>query len=177
MVWELTPEELLIRYDYGERDFRGIKLIESERDINGEQVTLRGADLREINLRGSYLREVDLTEANLTGADLSGICLESAVLKRAIIKDACLHSANLHWCIFDEADLTGTVLNHMNACSAFFRNVKIGPFEYAVLADANFNGAMTPNQLLCRGGNLIWDTVMPDGSIVAGPQFGDGKGR
>jgi hypothetical protein len=36
---------------------------------------------------------------------------------------------------------------------------------------------MTSKQLLCRGRNLIWNTVMPDGTIEVGPQFGDGEGR
>ncbi|NJL51976.1 MAG: hypothetical protein HC930_06670 [Hydrococcus sp. SU_1_0] len=29
MAWEITPEELLVRYDDGERNFAGIKLIYS----------------------------------------------------------------------------------------------------------------------------------------------------
>jgi uncharacterized protein YjbI with pentapeptide repeats len=32
---------------------------------------------------------------------------------------------NLSGCIFDEAALTGTVLDHGNACSALFRGAKV----------------------------------------------------
>lgn len=81
MDWEMSTEELVVRYDAGERDFRGIKLIETRGFID-----LQGWNLRDINLRGAYLREVDLTGADLTGANLFGVSLENSCLKNAIIK-------------------------------------------------------------------------------------------
>lgn len=172
MTWEITAEELWFRYADGERDFRGIDLIQSEREIEGNPINLREFNLTEINLRGAYLRYADLTGANLTGAVLIEACL-----KRAIVRDANLHSANLHWSDLTEADLRGTNLDHVNATSAWFCGANIGGFSYAILANANFRDAITWKSAICRGGNLIWKTTMPDGTIEEGPQFGDGKGR
>ncbi|NJL62138.1 MAG: hypothetical protein HC903_10275 [Methylacidiphilales bacterium] len=109
----MTPEELVGSYLQGERDFRGIKLIQSPFDVEGNEI-----------------------------------------------------------------DLRGSVLNHINATCAYFdRAINIGALEYAILADASFQDAHIPDQLICRGGNLIWRTIMPDGTIKLGPQCGDGEGR
>lgn len=178
MVLEMSPEELVGRYLQGERDFRGIKLIQSPFDVEGNEIDLRGLCLRDINLSGAYLKKADFTETDLTGANLFGAVLEQACLKRAIVRDANLYSANLRWCNLTEADLRGSVLNHINATCAYFdRAINIGALEYAILADASFQEAHIPDQLICRGGNLIWRTIMPDGTIKLGPQYGDGEGR
>ncbi|WP_181280726.1 pentapeptide repeat-containing protein [Aphanothece hegewaldii] len=173
----MTPDELWFRYADGERDFRGIELIQAENNLRGNPIELRGFDLREINLRGAYLRLADFSETDLTGADLSGAFLVEATLKRTIIRNANLQSVNLHWSSLHEADLRGANLDHMNASSAFFCGAKIDTFQYAVLAYANFQNATIPKQLICRCGNLIWRTTMSDGTIVVGPQYGDGEGR
>ncbi|WP_334960490.1 pentapeptide repeat-containing protein [Nostoc sp.] len=174
----MTPEELVGRYLQGERDFRGIKLTQSPLDIEGNEIDLRGLYLQEINLSGACLKKADFTEADLTGANLFGSVLEQACLKRAIVRDANLYSANLRWCNLTEADLRGSVLDHINATCAYFdRAINIGALEYAILADASFRDAHIPDQLICRGGNLIWRTIMPDGTIKLGPQYGDGEGR
>ena len=95
MAWEITPEELWFRYADGERNFPGIKLLQSEKATSAELIDLRGFDLRSINLRGADLRNADLTEADLTGADLPGAVLIEAYLERAIVRDASLYSAFL----------------------------------------------------------------------------------
>lgn len=176
MVWEITAEELLARYADGEQDFRGIELIQSEGVPADSSIDLEGAILRDINLRGAYLRNGCLIEADLTGADLFGASLEMARLDRAIIRDASLYSANLSWCDLTKADLRGTNLDYINARAAMFRGAEFGyGFEFAILAHANFQDAATWNSVICRGGNLIWNTTMPDGTIVVGPQYGDGR--
>lgn len=178
MVLKMTPEKLVGRYLQGERDFRGIKLIQSPLDVKGNEIDLRGLCLRDIDLSGACLKKVDFTGADLTRINLFGAVLEQACLKRAIIKDANLYSANLRWCDLTEADLRGSILDHINATCAYFdRAINIGAFEYAILADASFQDAHIPDQLICRGGNLIWRTVMPNGTIEVGPQYGDGEGR
>ena len=176
MVWEITPDELWFRYADGERDFPGIKLLQSER-ASGQMIDLQGFDLRGINLRRADLKYAGLTGVDLTGADLTGSVLIEACLERAIVRDASLYSANLHWCNLVQANLGGANLNHVNATSATFFRANIGAFEYAILANANFRDATIGNSTLCRGGNLIWDTTMSDGTIVVGSQFGDGEGR
>lgn len=167
----ITAEDLLQRYANGKRDFRGIELIQSEGVPQDCMIDLEGAILRDINLRGAYLRQADLTGADLTGADLSGVSLESAWLKRAIIRDANLYSANLSWCDLTEADLRGTDLNHMNASRATFCGANIGGFSYAILAHANFRSADVSQTNICSFYNLIWETIMPDGSVERGPYW------
>ena len=164
MAWEITPEELWFRYADGERDFPGIKLLQSERATSTQLIDLRGFDLRSINLRGA-----DLSNADLTGADLTGAILIKAYLERAVIRDASLFSANLNWCNLVQANLRGTSLDHVNATSAIFCRASIGAFEYAILADADFSDATIDNPTLCRGFNLIWNTTMSDGSVEVGP--------
>ena len=173
MAWEITTEELLVRYDSGERNFAGVKLIKTCGAID-----LKGLNLQGITLRGADLTGADLTGADLTGADLTGAVLVETYLERATIRDANLYSANLHWCNLVEADLLRANLDHVNATSAFFCGaINIGGFEHTILAKTNFKDALIPNCNICRGGNLIWDTTMSDGTIVPGPQFGDGQGR
>ncbi|MEH2231311.1 MAG: pentapeptide repeat-containing protein [Nostoc sp.] len=173
MPWEITAEEWLARYANGERNFAGIELIQSEGVPLDSSIDLEGAILRDINLRGAYLRQADLCRADLTGADLFGVSLEGAWLKRAIVRDANLYSANLFWCDLTEADLRGTELNHINASRATFCGANIGGFSYAILAHANFRSADVSEINICRFGNLIWETTMPDGTIKGGPFFGE----
>ncbi len=54
---------------------------------------------------------------------------------------------------------------------------QISHIDRAILTDANFRGATISNSSLCRGGNLIWNTTMSDGTIIIGPQYGDGEDR
>jgi uncharacterized protein YjbI with pentapeptide repeats len=63
-VRTLDSQELITRYQAGERDFT--------------KVDLRGADLHETNLS-----EADLSGADLRGVDLSGADLQATVLKGA----------------------------------------------------------------------------------------------
>lgn len=181
MVWEITAEELLERYADGERNFAGIKLANYglygfRRSKYGTgSLDLDSVVLRDINLRGAYLNQVYLIGADLIGADLGGIFLESCYLSESIIRDANLCGACLDWSAFDNADLRGSILDHMNASCANFPGVQIGPFDYAVLARTYFKGAHTSDGMICRGSNLIWRTTMPSGIVVEGPQWGNGR--
>ncbi len=180
MAWEITPEELLERYADGERNFAGIELVysgwpSSSSKYSSPGIDLDGVVLRDINLRGAYFPKVYLTGADLTGADLGGIFLNGCNLVEGIIRDASLRAANLQLSGFFDADLRGTDLDYMNASGAGFRGVQIGSFECAILAETNFKGAHTESGLICRGQNLIWNTTMPDGTIVRGPQWGNGR--
>ncbi|MHC5741246.1 MAG: pentapeptide repeat-containing protein [Nostoc sp.] len=172
MGWEMTAEELVIRYDYGQRNFAGVEVIPAHGFID-----LQGFNLQGINLRGSNLKSARLTGADLTDADLTGAILTSADLERAIIINASLHSANLRWTNVSKANLTRTCLHHINAADASFCEARVSYLERAILANANFRGAAIDNSGLCRFGNLIWNTTMSDGTIVIGPQYGDGEGR
>ncbi len=178
MVWKITGDELLERYAAGERNFAGIELVEygfRPSKYRGEGSDLDGVVLRDINLRGAYLHEVYLEGADLTGSDLVGIFLRECSLAEAIIRNANLRAANLYWSCFDNADLRLSSLDYMNACGSTFRGTQIGYFECAILAQTNFKGAHTESGLICSGWNLIWRTTMPDGIVVQGPQWGNGR--
>ncbi|MEM9070641.1 MAG: pentapeptide repeat-containing protein [Myxococcota bacterium] len=82
----LSPNELLRRYQAGERDFEGARLL-------GE--SLRGFDLRGVSLRGANLAGADLVGANLDGADLRGASLRGANLAKTSLRDANLTDADL----------------------------------------------------------------------------------
>lgn len=162
-------------YTDGERDFIGVKLIPGGGEFPDDPIDLRGLKLCDINLRGSDLRLADLTETNLTRADLSNVFLSQACLKRTVMQNANLRSANLRWCNLSEADLRRSVLDHINATCAYSDDAKLDAFDYAILADTSFLGARIAESTICRGGNLIWRTVMPDGTIKTVPQYGDGR--
>lgn len=131
MVWKITTDELLARYNTGERNFAGVEILRivgemGERDgVSGPITGLEAADLRGINLRGANLEEVDLSGADLTEADLFGAYLGEAGLVKTILRDANLFSANLSWATLNEADLTGAILTQMNASSASFIGAKV----------------------------------------------------
>ena len=172
--WIMAAEELIVRYDAGERNFAGVELISDQQPY----IDLVELDLRGINLRGATLRNADFTRANLTGADLTGAFLNCAKFDNAIVRDASLFAATINEVRFWESDLKGTCLSYVNASNAVFCKAKLdGGFEYCILDCANFRDAIISPKMICRGGNLIWETIMPDGSIVHGPQYGDGDGR
>jgi Pentapeptide repeats (8 copies) len=169
MVWKISPEELLVRYDNGERDFAGIDLIScSETPWYYHGIELKGIVLRDINLRGAVLKEVDLTGVDLRGADLGGVFMEQCILSGATIRDANLCAANVSWCSFDNADLRGSYLDHINAYSAWFNEAQMPHFECAVVAGTNFKGTNLTKEMICapEHRNLVWNTIMPDGTQI-----------
>ncbi len=179
MVWqdvrvEMTPEDLVGGYMQGIRDFRGIKLIQSPLDVQGNEIDLRGLCLHQINLSGADLGKADFTESDLTGANLFGAVLKQARFRRAIVRNANMYSVNLSWADLSEADFWGTTLCHMNANCAYFDGAKFSyGFEYAILAETSFHNALIGNATICSGGNLIWNTTMSDGTIEHGPYWGE----
>jgi uncharacterized protein YjbI with pentapeptide repeats len=171
MVWEIATEDLLKRYTSGKRNFAGAVVVR-ESECGRNWIDLEGAVLRDINLRGADLSHADLRKADLTGADLFSASLMEARLDDAIIREANLECANLCWCNLTNADLTDTKLNYINAVGAIFRGAKLTPFSNAVLIEADFRGA-TPalHDLVCRGMNSIYNTILFDGTIEKGPYF------
>jgi uncharacterized protein YjbI with pentapeptide repeats len=170
---KITPEELLVRYDNGERDFSGIDLVlSSEAFFVYTGIELRGLVLRNIVLRGAILQEVDMREIDLSGADLGGIFLENCNLHKATIQDANLRGACLHECTFNDVDLRGSNLNYINASFSSFRRAKLSSFENAILVRTNFEGATiddsVSNSKICFyfSNNFLYNTILPDGSEV-----------
>ncbi|MEA5619187.1 pentapeptide repeat-containing protein [Cronbergia sp. UHCC 0137] len=175
MVWKITTDELLARYNAGERNFAGVEILRivgemGEIDgVDGQITGLEGADLRGINLRGANLEKVDLSGADLTEADLFGAYLGEASLGKTILRDANLFSANLSNASLNGADLTRANLSHVKAVGASFIGAKIGYFERADLTHTDFRDCDVNGEGLCYKFNVIWHTTMPDGTIKEGP--------
>jgi uncharacterized protein YjbI with pentapeptide repeats len=115
----MTAEELLQRYQAGERAFRGVRL----RGIFLRDTSLHGIDLSCADLQGASLMGVDFSQANLRRADFSG-----AFLILARLTDADLSQANLCGAFLVRADLQYSCLEQANLAAAN-------------LTRANLNGA------------------------------------
>jgi uncharacterized protein YjbI with pentapeptide repeats len=97
----MTAEELLERYEKGERDFSGVDLTKA----SFEECMLDGANLSQAILRQVSMAFVELLNVNLEGADLTEIdvfdvswkeCnLQNANLERAILVESTLEDVNL----------------------------------------------------------------------------------
>jgi uncharacterized protein YjbI with pentapeptide repeats len=90
-VKRVDVQELVSRYQAGERDFSG--------------ACLRGVELPDIDLRGAKLSGADLHGTNLSRADLSETDLSRADLSESTLSEADLYEANL-----SEATLEGATV-------------------------------------------------------------------
>jgi len=105
----MTAEELLQRYQAGERDFRGVRL----RGIFLRDECLRGIDLSCADLRGASLMGVNLSQSNLKRADFSG-----AFLILARVRESDLSQANFSSAFLIRTDLQHSCLEQANLTSA-----------------------------------------------------------
>jgi uncharacterized protein YjbI with pentapeptide repeats len=187
MVWQITTEELLMRYADGERNFAGAELTNSNRSrymlskesVNYGGIDLEGAVLRDINLRGAHFYNVCLVGADLTGADLGGIFLNDCILDEAKMRKVNLSAACVYGSRFNRADLHRTQLTYINAtCASFCEAIIGGWFESAILIGTNFidakfiiNGRDYGNSFIWGDGNFIFKVTLPNGTIMPGPKF------
>jgi uncharacterized protein YjbI with pentapeptide repeats len=150
---ELWFEEVLRRYEAGERDFSLIKV-----NLSGDQckdgyfsgVNLSGANFREsdlqrlvfygqgINFSGSDLSDLDLAYAHFEDADSSGANLSGACLWRANFRRADLTGAN-----FSRSDLQETGFHITNLSRCKFSGAKMidTGFGFCDLIDSDFRDA------------------------------------
>jgi uncharacterized protein YjbI with pentapeptide repeats len=140
-------EEVLRRYNEGERDLAGVNLYKA----NLAEVDLHGA-----NLEGAYLETANLVGANLVGVNLSKSNLENADLREANLSKTKLRDANLK-----DADLRGAKLDLAKLEGADLSWVKL---YRAALSDANLREAdllradlrrVTLSHANLRGANLL----------------------
>lgn len=115
----MGAEEVMRRYDSGERDFSLADLIGAD---------LRGANLRGVNLRGANLSQANLSSANLRWANLHGVDLRNANLAKANLR---------------EADLGGAVLDGTDLSGVNLSGTKVTPEQLAEVA--SLKGAIMPN--------------------------------
>jgi uncharacterized protein YjbI with pentapeptide repeats len=126
---QLPPQnvrELLERYVAGERDFRGINLI---------QANLSGYNLSEADFSQADLSGAKFIGSNLSWAILRGTQLEKANFTRAILQRSNLCHANLSGAIFQGADLREANLQGANL-----------DLETVDLSDAQLWGVTLPNK-------------------------------
>ncbi|NJL51975.1 MAG: pentapeptide repeat-containing protein [Hydrococcus sp. SU_1_0] len=128
-------------------------------------------------MRGAYFEQISMVGIDLSGADLGGVFMHGCHVSKSIIRNANLCAANVKESSFIDSDLSRTNMWYMNASLASFRGAKIsgGAIQYAILARTEFRGANITARNICGSWNLIWNTIMPDGTIVEGPQWGDGR--
>jgi uncharacterized protein YjbI with pentapeptide repeats len=124
-----SADELLRRYDQGERDF-------SEAD-------LRDASLRWAELTGVKLAAAKLSGAKLWGADLSGADLSEADLREVRLSGANLSGANLTGARFGGADLRRANLRAANLSGARLSGADLRHafLGYAALSNAHLDRA------------------------------------
>ncbi|MEA5452859.1 pentapeptide repeat-containing protein [Leptolyngbya sp. CCNP1308] len=106
-------EDIVRRYQAGERDFRGIQLsgFKILKYINLSGADLREANLSSVDLTSANLRSANLEGANLSDSDLYHANLSGANLNRARLSSARLVQANLAGATLVDSDLKGANLS------------------------------------------------------------------
>lgn len=125
---DISTEELIQRYESGERNFC---------DIGLTRLDLSNVNLAGVNLAGAKLRGANLTGANLADANLSHAYLICANLTRAN-----LSGANLTWAILvganlENTNLRGSTFRYVQQNMAVYCNtimpdgsIEVGPYTY-----------------------------------------------
>lgn len=96
-----SVEELLRRYEHGERYFVGIDLPDGAAmpDVDLQGANLENGWLFDADFRGANLRHVNFTHTNVkcsdfTNADLEGACFQGAPIDAAVFTGANLQGAS-----------------------------------------------------------------------------------
>lgn len=110
----------------------GRKFVLSELNLS-----LAGANLRDVDLRGANLRDANLRDAVMTFADLSGADFKGALMTFANLSDVNLTGSNL---IF--TNLTGSNLTFANLSDVILKGAKLTGVNLkdAILTGANLKG-------------------------------------
>lgn len=142
VVRYIQLEELIERYDAGERDFTGFEVRTDKTYEDGE---LEDVDLSGIILKGGSLYYVSgfLQGINLSGADLRKLDLMYANFRHANLKGAnlsrtCLWRANFYYANLTGANLSRTDLQETEFFKAEMRGVNLSQAE---ILDTSFGGA------------------------------------
>lgn len=152
-----TAEEILRRYQRGDKDFTGISVIAddfSQQNLPGiifkgailtscnfEETAMQRADLSAANLRNTNLKQVNLSKADLKGADLRGTVLRNANLSGADLRWANLEGVNLSGANISGANFDGTNLKNAN-----LKDTNPGKLWWkANLEEAKLDGATLPD--------------------------------
>ena len=121
LVLVLNHPGLLKGYDLGTINLEMVHL----RAIDGQAISLAGANLQSGLFLCSNLSRMTLTDADLSGADLRFVDLSEANLERAVLVEANLSHANLSFANFRDANLYCGNLNGAVAKQACFQNANL----------------------------------------------------
>ncbi|MEY8385956.1 pentapeptide repeat-containing protein [Oscillospiraceae bacterium 38-13] len=177
-IYTYTPEKL--------KEIISLHEMWLQKNPEGVQADLRGAnlseaDLRWANLSGANLREADLSGANLSWANLSGADLRGANLSGANLRGANLSEADLRWANLSganlrEADLSGANLSWANLSGADLRgaNLSGANLRGANLSGADLRGASGTNTVIYDENTVFFALQCPEkGSYIAYKKAGD----
>lgn len=171
----ITPDELLERYQAGERNFAGLRM---KANTDNPDV-LDGADLSNIILSGIYWPGARLRDVNLKEAKLIGAYMPDADFTLADLTWADLTAATLRRACFECTNLTGARLEGANLIQANLDGADTidANFEYSFLFDLDLRqvrpaGSPIDDVEIYYRFALVWNTIMPDGRFVAEPEYG-----
>lgn len=140
----LQREELLRRYQKGERDFA--------------HTNLSGESLCDANLQGIHLEAADLNGSNLRNINLGCASLQNAQLQLADLTDACLLAADLAGANLTGTNLRGADLRDTNLQEAQLEQTKSDLYQYLDHVPTEVEGLLET----LRAGGI-------DGGMYGGP--------
>ena len=169
----ITPQELLDRYNAGERNFAGIRLFPG----SCRESVLEDADLSNIMLSGAYLPRIKLSLANLRNSNLSGAYMPGAELIETDLHETDLTGANLQ-----DACLSGTDVARSLLIATNLRGAKLEGADFtevdlseSILCQVDFSPVRIAERIKCRliycPRAWLWQMTMPDGTYIEGPQY------
>jgi uncharacterized protein YjbI with pentapeptide repeats len=166
----ITVEELLARYQNGERNFAGISLASP----TGITQMLTDADLTGINLSGADLTGLRLERVNLSEAILTRSNFLDSVLIDVNLNHAELYKVNLRRCqgLYVDLSLAFMVQSNWVKTKILYSNLFYTNLEEAILICSSLEGAMNTDPFRI-GGAFAWHLTLPDGSLDEGPRFID----
>ena len=176
---DLTDEELIRRYNAGERNFSGLTL----RNVNLEGLDLRGINLSGVNLIGANLKRTNLTRANLSGANLEMASIDNTILietnfERAFIEgifNSDFRGANLARIHMVEGMIVGCDMERVNLGEAMLADICMGSVNLRNANLEGIEGSVSMNEvdltgatgfesnILCNG---YWNLTLPDGRFI-----------
>lgn len=144
-----NAQELLERYQRGERYFAGVALEGANlKDADLKGANLFDANLEDTDLEGANLTNADLYDANLTNVSLHNANLSSATLINTDLTSAFLYNADLRYANLINVSLYSADLRHANLTNVDLAYADLTSadledtyLERANLTSANFTGA------------------------------------
>ena len=166
---EIDPQNFLLRYANGERDFHELKLTGVNNGLKLAGVNISGINLSRANLCLTNMFRTNLSEANLTGVNLVQANLSEANLTGTNLIKAALQYASLSAANLQNANLSGANLQNANLNRANLQNANLSGanLQNANLSEANLQNANLSETNLQKAN--LFNAIMPNGEICNQP--------